>query len=96
MAIKSIEWLGFYEANAINVKSEWMRDEVIRIYKVPKEKITVVPADSATWLTDIVKLYSSVTGGPKNEMKDINSYDAQLGVSAKSNRRNIAARLLFI
>ena len=67
MAIKSIEWLGFYEANAINVKSEWMRDEVIRIYKVPEEKITVIPADSATWLTDIVKLYSSVTGGQRTK-----------------------------
>jgi glycosyltransferase involved in cell wall biosynthesis len=65
MAIKSIEWLGFYEANAINVKSEWMRDEVIRIYKVPKEKITVIPAGSVTWLTDIVKLYSGITGGHK-------------------------------
>ena len=39
MAIKSIEWLGFYEAEKISVKSEWMRDEVVRIYKVPKEKI---------------------------------------------------------
>jgi glycosyltransferase involved in cell wall biosynthesis len=67
MAIKSIEWLGFYEANAINVKSEWMRDEVIRIYKVPKEKITVIPSDSANWLTDIVKLYSSATGGQRTK-----------------------------
>jgi len=67
MAIKSIEWLGFYEASAINVKSEWMRDEVIRIYKVPKEKITVIPADSANWLTDIVKLYSGITGGQRTK-----------------------------
>jgi glycosyltransferase involved in cell wall biosynthesis len=67
MAIKSIEWLGFYEASAINVKSEWMRDEVIRIYKVPEEKITVIPADSATWLTDIVKLYSGITGGQRTK-----------------------------
>jgi len=38
MAIKSVEWLGFYEADKICVKSDWMRDEVIRIYQVPKEK----------------------------------------------------------
>jgi len=63
MAIKSIEWLGFYEASGINVKSEWMRDEIVRIYKVPKEKITVIPADSPTWLTDIVKFYSEIDGG---------------------------------
>ncbi len=46
MAIKSIEWLGFYEAEKISVKSEWMRDEIVRIYKVPKEKIVVIPTDS--------------------------------------------------
>lgn len=40
MAIKSIEWLGFYEANLVSVKSNWMRDEIIRIYKVfPKRKL---------------------------------------------------------
>ena len=65
MAIKSIEWLGFYEASAINVKSDWMKDEIIRIYKVPKEKITVVPAGSSTWLTDIINLYTSVAGEQK-------------------------------
>jgi glycosyltransferase involved in cell wall biosynthesis len=67
MAIKSIEWLGFYEASRINVKSEWMRDEIVRIYKVPKEKITVIPADSPTWLTDIVTLYSGIDGGQKTD-----------------------------
>ncbi len=56
MAIKSIEWLGFFEAERISVKSEWMRDEVIRIYKVPKEKITVISTDPDSWITDILKL----------------------------------------
>jgi hypothetical protein len=65
MAIKSIEWLGFYEASAINVKSDWMKDEIIRIYKVPKEKITVIPTGSSTWLTDIIDLYGRVAGGQK-------------------------------
>ena len=46
MAIKSIEWLGFYEAQKVSVKSEWMRDEIVRIYKVPQEKIAVVPTNS--------------------------------------------------
>jgi glycosyltransferase involved in cell wall biosynthesis len=65
MAIKSIEWLGFYEAKKISVKSEWMRDEIIRIYKVPKEKIVVISTDPSSWLTDILKLYNSVSGGMK-------------------------------
>ena len=43
LAIKSIEWLGFYEADKIAVKSQWMKDEIIRIYKVPPEKIFVTP-----------------------------------------------------
>ena len=62
MAIKSIEWLGFFEAEKISVKSEWMRDEVIRIYKVPKEKIVVISTDPDSWITDILKLYKSVGG----------------------------------
>jgi glycosyltransferase involved in cell wall biosynthesis len=62
MAIKSIEWLGFFEAEKISVKSEWMRDEVIRIYQVPKEKIVVISTDPTSWLTDILKLYKSVGG----------------------------------
>lgn len=63
MAIKSIEWLGFYEASIISVKSDWMRDEISRIYKVPKEKIMVISTDPNHWLTDILKLYQSVIGG---------------------------------
>jgi glycosyltransferase involved in cell wall biosynthesis len=62
MAIKSIEWLGFFEAEKISVKSEWMRDEVIRIYKVPKEKIVVISTDSDSWIADVLKLYKSVGG----------------------------------
>ena len=57
MAIKSIEWLGFFEAEKISVKSEWMRDEVIRIYQVPKEKIVVISTNPDSWLTDILKLW---------------------------------------
>jgi glycosyltransferase involved in cell wall biosynthesis len=67
MAIKSIEWLGFYEAEKISVKSEWMRDEVIRIYKVPKEKIVVISANSNSWIKEILKLYNNVAGGLKSK-----------------------------
>lgn len=65
LAIKSIEWLGFFEAQKISVNSEWMRDEIIRIYKVPKEKIVVISPDSSSWLTNILKLYNSVAEGLK-------------------------------
>ena len=67
MAIRSIEWLGFYEAGKISVKSEWMRDEVIRIYKVPKEKIVVISTTSNSWIKEILELYNNVAGGLKGK-----------------------------
>jgi glycosyltransferase involved in cell wall biosynthesis len=63
MAIKSIEWLGFYEAKKVSVKSEWMRNEVVRIYNVPKEKIEVVAPNANSWVTDVLELYKTVAGG---------------------------------
>ena len=63
MAIKSIEWLGFYEAARIAVKSEWMKDEVTRIYKTPTEKITVISSDPSISIKDVLKLYTKVAGG---------------------------------
>jgi len=63
MAIKSIEWLGFYEAQKVSVKSDWMRDEVTRIYKVPKEKISIVPTDSTAGVKEILEVYNEVLGG---------------------------------
>jgi glycosyltransferase involved in cell wall biosynthesis len=62
LAIKSIEWLGFFEAEKITVKSEWMRDEVIRIYKVPEEKMVVISNDPDSWITEFLKLYKGVLG----------------------------------
>jgi glycosyltransferase involved in cell wall biosynthesis len=67
MAIKGVEWLGFYEAEKISVKSEWMRDEVIRLYKVPKEKIVVISSTQSSWIQEILKLYDNVVGGLKSK-----------------------------
>ena len=63
MAIKSIEWLGFYEAERVTVKSEWMRDEIGRIYNVPKEKIKVVTPNTDSWIKEVLELYTAVAGG---------------------------------
>jgi glycogen(starch) synthase len=65
MAIKSIEWLGFFEAAKVTVKSEWMRDEIMRIYKTPKEKIQLVLPTANTWITDVMKVYAETAGGAK-------------------------------
>jgi len=63
MSIKSIEWLGFYEAKKVSVKSEWMRDEIVRIYNVPEQKVKVVSPSTNSWIKDVLELYSSVAGG---------------------------------
>ncbi len=63
MAIKSIEWLGMYEAEKLIVKSEWMRDEVYRLYKVPLEKVKVIPPKSVNWIKNILETYQNVAGG---------------------------------
>ncbi|MCK4475026.1 glycosyltransferase [Candidatus Bathyarchaeota archaeon] len=63
MSIRSIEWLGMYEAKKILVKSEWMRDEAHRIYKVPIQKIKVVKPKSQTWMKDVLEAYMKTGGG---------------------------------
>ena len=67
MAIKSVEWLGFYEAAKVSAKSEWMRDEIIRIYKVPAEKIRVVLPNTGSWIKEVLDLYDTVAGGAGNK-----------------------------
>ena len=67
MSIKSIEWLAFYEARKISVKSEWMRDEIVRIYNVPEEKVTVVSPSTDSWIKNVMELYTSVAGGLGNK-----------------------------
>ena len=62
MAIKSIEWLGMYEADRLVVKSEWMQDEIFRLYKVPLEKIKVIQPESANWIRSILEVYRNVVG----------------------------------
>jgi hypothetical protein len=63
MSIKSIEWLGTHEAEKLLVKSEWMRDEIIRIYKVQTSNIKVVSPKSASWIKEILETYrNSGTG----------------------------------
>jgi hypothetical protein len=37
-----------------------MKDEIIRIYKVPEEKISVISIEGENWIADMLKLYSDV------------------------------------
>ncbi|MEM4704446.1 MAG: glycosyltransferase [Candidatus Bathyarchaeia archaeon] len=63
MAIKSLEWLGMYEAKQLIVKSEWMRNEIMRIYQVPAEKIRVITPESKNWIKEVLNIYATVAGG---------------------------------
>jgi hypothetical protein len=65
MAIKSIEWLGCSESSVINVKSEWMKEEVNRIYSMPKEKIVTISTEPETWVKSVLKTYHQTVGGGK-------------------------------
>ena len=65
MAIKSIEWLGFYESSKVTAKSEWMLDEIVRIYNTPKEKIQVVLPTAKTWIDNIMKVYAETSGSAR-------------------------------
>jgi len=66
MAIKSIEWLGFYEAEKVSAKSEWMRNEIVRIYNVPREKVKVVLPNTSSWIKEVLELYNAAAGGLRN------------------------------
>ena len=63
MSIKSIEWLGFYEAKKVSAKSEWMRDEIVKIHNVPEEKVKIVSSSTRSWIKAVLELYNTVAGG---------------------------------
>ena len=67
MAIRSIEWLGLYEAEKISVKSEWMKSEVVRTQKVPARKITVISPKARSWIKDVLALYKAAAGATRNK-----------------------------
>jgi len=44
-----------------------MRDEIARIYNVPKDKMKVVSSSADSWIKDVLKLYKTVAGGASNK-----------------------------
>jgi len=68
LSIKSIEWLGAYEAERVVVKSERMRHEVNRIYKVRDEKISVVSPYASSWIDEILESYRKALKGASKSL----------------------------
>jgi len=62
MAIKSIEWLGFYEANKIIVKSKSIKKDIINIFNVPREKIKILESDLPTNFKNIRNIFNGISG----------------------------------
>jgi glycogen(starch) synthase len=59
MAIRSIEQLGTHEAETVTVKSDWMKDQVLRLYKPPAQKIIVVSPHSQDWIQNVLATYGN-------------------------------------
>ena len=67
MAIKSIEWLGFYEANKITVKSKSIKNDITDIYKVPEEKIKILESECPSNFKKIRSIFTTISEGAKKE-----------------------------
>ncbi|MCJ7713611.1 hypothetical protein MUO66_04035, partial [Candidatus Bathyarchaeota archaeon] len=67
MAIKSIEWLGFYETNKITVKSKSIKNDITDIYKVPEEKIKILESDWPSNFKKIRSIFTTISEGAKKE-----------------------------
>lgn len=65
MAIKSIEWLGFYEADKICVKTNAMKNAIKRAYDVPSKKIEVLGSISSSDIKGLRKLFSTIARGKR-------------------------------
>ena len=65
MAIKSIEWLGFYESEKVSVKTKWMKNSITKIYEVPSEKIEVLEDNSSMETKAIRRIYNTIARGKR-------------------------------
>lgn len=65
MAIKSIEWLGCYEADKISVKTFAMKNAVMKFYNVPEDKIKILGSDMSKNIKELEKIFTSFKKGKK-------------------------------
>lgn len=65
MAIKSIEWLGCYEADKISVKTNAIKNAVMKVYSVPEDKIKILGSDRLSNISELEKMLTSVRKGKK-------------------------------
>jgi len=56
-SIKSIEWLGGYESQAVVARSERVAGDMEVIHAIPRDKIHLIRTSTESWLEDTVELY---------------------------------------
>jgi glycogen(starch) synthase len=67
MAIKSIEWLGFYEADRICVKTKAMKNAIKKTYDVPNKKIEVLGSISSSDVNGLRSIFSTIARGKRKK-----------------------------
>ena len=65
MAIKSIEWLGCYEADKISVKTLAIKKAAMKFYNVPDNKIKILGSDTSSNIQELEKMLTSIKKGKK-------------------------------
>lgn len=62
IGIKSIEWLGAYEAKIVLARSERVMSDLTAIHRVPTDKIRKIPSDDSDWVQRTLGVYGEVIG----------------------------------
>jgi glycogen(starch) synthase len=65
MAIKSIEWLGCYEADKISVKTNLMKTAITKTYDVPENKVEVLGSNVSSNINGIKKILRILKKGER-------------------------------
>ena len=67
MAIKSIEWLGSYEADKISVKTKLMKNAIIKTYDVPENKVDILGSTMSSNINGIKRILKILKKGKRKQ-----------------------------
>lgn len=67
MAIKSIEWLGCYEADKISVKTKLMKNAITKSYDVPENKVEILGSNVSSNINGITKMLKILQRGKRKQ-----------------------------
>lgn len=67
MAIKSIEWLGCYEADKISTKTELMKKAIIKAYDIPENKVAILGSNVSSNINGIKRILKILKKGKRKQ-----------------------------